>query len=104
MANIATYAGDKFPTASHQAEQYVEYTEEPKRSLRDVLEAVDRRKVSIVLTTGVLALIAFAVAVKWPAVFRSAATVLVQDQEIPQDLVRPTVTSLVDERIQMISQ
>lgn len=104
MGNIAAYAGDKFPTASHQAEQYVEYTEQPKRSLRDVLEAVNRRKASIVLTAALLGIVAFAVAVKWPAVYRSAATVLVQDQEIPQDLVRPSVTSLVDERIQMISQ
>lgn len=104
MANIATYTGERYPSAPQQQEQYVEYAEQPKRSLRDVLEAFDRRKVSILATTFVLALVALIGAIKWPAVYRSAATVLVQDQEIPQDLVRPTVTSLVDERIQMISQ
>ncbi len=104
MANIATYTGERYPSAPQQQEQYVEYVETPQRSLRDMVEAIDRRKLLIAITTGILSLVALVVAIKWPAVYRSAATVLVQDQEIPQDLVRPTVTSLVDERIQMISQ
>ncbi len=39
-----------------------------------------------------------------PAVYRSTATILVQEQEIPPDLVRSTITSFADERIQVISQ
>ncbi len=37
-------------------------------------------------------------------VYRSTATILVQEQEIPPDLVRSTITSFADERIQVISQ
>ena len=37
-------------------------------------------------------------------VFRSSATILVQEQEVPPDLVRSTITSFADERIQVISQ
>ena len=36
--------------------------------------------------------------------YRSTATILVQEQEIPTDLVRSTITSFADERIQVISQ
>lgn len=39
-----------------------------------------------------------------PPLYRSAATILIEQQEIPQDLVRSTVTSYADERIQVISQ
>jgi polysaccharide biosynthesis transport protein len=44
------------------------------------------------------------VAVLLPAVYRSTATILIKEQEIPQELVRSTVTSYADERIQVISQ
>jgi uncharacterized protein involved in exopolysaccharide biosynthesis len=44
------------------------------------------------------------VAMVLPEVYRSSATILVQEQEIPPDLVRSTVTSFADERIQVISQ
>jgi uncharacterized protein involved in exopolysaccharide biosynthesis len=43
-------------------------------------------------------------AVFLPAVYRSKATILIEQQEIPSDLVRTTVTSFADQRIQIISQ
>lgn len=102
MANL-TYAGERDLPALAQ-EQYGTYAEDSTRSLSELFEVLARRWQSIVLTAFALTTIAAAVAMKWPAVYRSPATVLVQDQEVPQDLVRPTVTSLVDERIQVISQ
>lgn len=51
-----------------------------------------------------LAAVAFATALLWPPTFRSTATILVEEQEIPQDLVRSTVTSYADQRIQVIGQ
>ncbi|MDH5572928.1 MAG: lipopolysaccharide biosynthesis protein, partial [Gammaproteobacteria bacterium] len=39
-----------------------------------------------------------------PAVYRSSATILIEQQEIPQDLVRSTITSYADQRIQVTSQ
>ena len=44
------------------------------------------------------------VALALPPVYRSSATILVQEQEVPPDLVRSTITSFADERIQVISQ
>jgi polysaccharide biosynthesis transport protein len=67
--------------------------------------AVFRRRKWLLLTVFLLLLAAtVAVAVLLPAVYRSTATILIKEQEIPQELVRSTVTSFADERIQVISQ
>lgn len=84
--------------------EYYEEDEPPQRTLEDYLDILRRQKFLIAVTIGVIAAIAAAVAMLIPPSFRSSATVLIQDQEIPPDFVRTTVTSLVDERIQVISQ
>ena len=68
------------------------------------LSMLRRRKVQILVVAGVLAPIVLLVALTLPPVYRSTATILVQEQEIPPDLVRSTITSFADERIQVISQ
>src|SRR6185437_1467578 len=40
----------------------------------------------------------------WPAKYVSQGTILVQSQEIPSDLVRPTIAALANDRIQVIEQ
>ena len=45
-----------------------------------------------------------ALALLLPPTFRSTGTILIEQQEIPTDLVRSTVTSYADERVQIISQ
>ena len=40
----------------------------------------------------------------WPARYVSQGTILVQSQEIPSDLVRPTIAALANDRIQIIEQ
>src|ERR1700710_111859 len=40
----------------------------------------------------------------WPAAYYSEGKILVQSQQIPTELVRPTVTSAAQERIQVIEQ
>lgn len=39
-----------------------------------------------------------------PATYRAKSVILIEQQEIPQDLVRSTITSYADQRIQVISQ
>jgi protein tyrosine kinase modulator len=51
----------------------------------------------------VLAVGAFVTAA-WPAKFLSRGTILVESQEIPSDLVRPTVAALANDRIRVIEQ
>ena len=74
------------------------------KSLLDYLDMVSRRRVLILVVFGVLLAIAVLVAMTLPAVYRSTATILIKEQEIPQEFVRSTVTSFADERIQVISQ
>src|SRR4051812_7427943 len=40
----------------------------------------------------------------WPPTYLSEGKILVQSQQIPTELVRPTVTSAAQERIQVIQQ
>lgn len=48
--------------------------------------------------------LALLVALLTPPVYQSSATILIEQQEIPQDFVRSTITSFADQRIQVISQ
>jgi uncharacterized protein involved in exopolysaccharide biosynthesis len=40
----------------------------------------------------------------WPPTYVSTGTILIEQQEVPVDLVRSTISSFADQRIQMISQ
>jgi polysaccharide biosynthesis transport protein len=55
-----------------------------------------------------VAIVAFAatvlIALLLPPTYQSTATILIEQQEIPQELVRSVITSYADERIQVISQ
>ena len=71
---------------------------------RDLVAAVRHRRVPLIVTAAAVFAIAAIVAVVLPPSYRSEATILIEEQEMPQDLVRTTVTSYADQRIQMISQ
>ena len=81
-----------------------EFTLESGRNLRDHLAVLSRRRSMALAVGGALLALAVIVAVALPPVYRSTATILIKEQEIPQELVRSTVTSFADERIQVISQ
>jgi len=74
------------------------------KSLRDHLGMLRRRRGLIATVFVLLFAVAAVIAVVLPPVYRSTATILIKEQEIPQEFVRSTVTSFADERIQVISQ
>jgi uncharacterized protein involved in exopolysaccharide biosynthesis len=78
--------------------------EEQIPDLREYLAILKRRKWQLILPTVVLLPIALLVAMKLPPVYRSTATILIEQQEIPPELIRTTVTSFADQRIQVIKQ
>ena len=78
--------------------------EEQTTDLKDYLVALRRRKKQILAAMGILAGISVLVALLLPPVYRSSATILIEEQEIPIDMVRSTITSYADQRIQVISQ
>jgi uncharacterized protein involved in exopolysaccharide biosynthesis len=61
-----------------------------------------RRTFYSVAVGSALATAAFAVLL--PSTYRSTATILIEQQEIPQELVRSVITSFADQRVQVISQ
>jgi polysaccharide biosynthesis transport protein len=73
-------------------------------SLPEYLGIGKRRRRSMLIAFAVGLLLTIAAALLWPASYRSTATILIEQQELPSDLVRSTVTSFADERVQMISQ
>lgn len=78
--------------------------EAESKSIREHLATLTRHRVQIVVVALSLTVLAVAVALGLPAIYRSSAVILVQEQEVPPELVRSTVTSFADERIQVISQ
>lgn len=73
-------------------------------TLADYLAILRRRIWYLILPTVILFVVALILALNLPAVFQSSATILIEQQQIPQDLVRTTVTSYADQRVQVISQ
>ncbi|MFK5950145.1 MAG: lipopolysaccharide biosynthesis protein, partial [Methylococcales bacterium] len=78
--------------------------EEVEKGMQDYLDILKRNKNKMLIIGLVAFFLTVIIAVKWPATYKSTATILIEQQEIPQDLVRSTVTSFADQRIQIISQ
>lgn len=74
------------------------------KHLSEYLAAFRRHKLQILAVAVVVGAIFAGIVVGWPPLYQSSATIMVQEQEIPRDLVRSTVTSFADERIEVISQ
>src|SRR5215510_2659752 len=67
--------------------------EESGKEVREYLAVLKRRKGQIFAVTALFAAVAFVVALALPPVYRSTATIRIQEQEVPPDLVRSTITS-----------
>lgn len=75
---------------------------EPK--LRDYLAVAKRRRRPMLIALGTGLLISILLAVLLPPRYQSTGTILIEQQELPSELVRSTVTSYADQRVQVISQ
>jgi polysaccharide biosynthesis transport protein len=77
---------------------------DPARGLQDYLAIFHRRRRLTLLTGGILFIFSLAAAFLWPATYKSMATILIEEQEIPSELVHSTITSYADQRIETIKQ
>src|SRR3989344_5019748 len=77
--------------------------EEQTKDLKDYLGAFRRRRGSILITAAVILAVSVLAALLWPPTYRSMATILIEEQEVPPDLVRSTITSYAEQRIQQIN-
>ena len=70
----------------------------------DILGALRRRK-WIGLAIGVIGVTATVTIVKaWPATYQSTATILIEEPDVPADLVKSTVSTFANDRLQVIQQ
>lgn len=78
--------------------------EEQGQGIAEYLAGLKRRRKAILLVSSMLFILSVVIAFVLPSVYRSTATILIEEQEIPPELVRSTITSYADQRIQVISQ
>lgn len=74
------------------------------RTFSDYLALLRRRRAMILGIGAALLAASAALAFLLPAVYRSTATILIEEQEIPPDLVRSAIATYADQRIETIKQ
>ena len=73
-------------------------------SLQDLKAIVLRRRWSLVLPMFAIFWLAVALAFLLPSIYRSMATILIEEQEMPVNFVQTTVTGFAEQRLQTIYQ
>src|SRR5260370_8073480 len=91
--------GQQFRPASYQEEAGQSHFLQPSY----YWQLIKRRALYFVIPFILVLPVGLAVAVLLPATYLSEGKILVQSQQIPTELVRPTVTSAAQERIQFIN-
>jgi uncharacterized protein involved in exopolysaccharide biosynthesis len=78
--------------------------EEDSKSLGDYLKIIKRRRRLIIVPAIVIFFVIALAAILWPPTYKSEATILIESQEIPRDLVRSTASNVAAQQIQIITQ
>ena len=78
--------------------------EENTRSIGDYINVIRRRKRVLAITAATVMAIIILAAFLWPKTYRSQAIILIEQQDIPTDLVQTTITSYAQQRIEEIKQ
>jgi succinoglycan biosynthesis transport protein ExoP len=90
---MATNLGDNMTEADHGPQ-----------TLQDYMVFLQRRKWFIVVPWLAILCIASVVAFILPPIYQSKATILIESQQVPEDLVRTTVTGYAEEHIKTITE
>ena len=75
-----------------------------EQDLRHYWRILMSRKHYFLGTALAIVLVAAVVALALPPIYESTATILIEEQQIPPDFVRSTVTGFADQRIQSLNQ
>ena len=79
-------------------------TDSNEQHLSDYLAILRRRKKQVLGTAAAIFALSVVLAFAIPPVYRSEATILIEQQEVPKDLVPSTVTGYANQRLQIIQQ
>lgn len=72
--------------------------------LVDHLASLRRRKWPMLFVAAGIFTVSLLAAFLWPPTYKSTGTILIEQQELPVDLVRSTISSYADQRLQVITQ
>ena len=78
--------------------------EEQNLEIGDYVDILRRRKWALILPAVLVIVLAGAVALLLPSIYKSTATILIEEQDIPADFVMSTVTGYAEQRIQSTQQ
>jgi succinoglycan biosynthesis transport protein ExoP len=78
--------------------------EKPSVDSREKLLSYWRRRSTFYTVAGSATLLTLLLALLLPPTYRATGTILIEQQEIPQELVRSVITSFADQRVQVISK
>ena len=70
----------------------------------DVFGAIRRRKWIGLAIIVVGVAVSLVTALRWPPTYQSIATILIEEPDVPDDMVKSTVSTFADERLQLIQQ
>lgn len=70
----------------------------------DYMAIFRRRRLALIVPCVVVVLVAVIVAVSLPPVYRSSSTILIEDQDIPDEFVKSTVNVYAEQQLQVIGQ
>lgn len=77
---------------------------EQTKDIRDYFATLKARKRYFWAVALTVLFLSIAVALLLPAIYESTSTILIEEQQIPPEYVRPTVTGFADQRIQTLTQ
>lgn len=73
-------------------------------TMNDMFGVMKRRKWSLILPMLIVFTVAGIVSLVLPSIYKSTATILIEEQDVPADFVMATVTSFAEQRLQSIHQ
>lgn len=85
-----------------EEEEFVRTPEAP--GLGSLLTTIRRRRKRIVVTALLVFFVGSLLTIFWPNSYTSTATILIEEPEVPQELVQTTVTTYAAQQVQIITQ
>ncbi len=85
-------------------EDYRDYIADEGKGLGDFIASLRRRKTLGALTAAIVFIVGAIVTFAWPTKYTSTAVILIEEAEVPEQLVQTTVTTFAAQQIQLINQ
>ncbi len=81
-----------------------DYLADEGRGLGDFIASLRRRKVLGAVTAAAVFVLGAIITLVWPTKYTSTAVILIEEPEVPEQLVQTTVTTFAAQQIQLINQ